>query len=79
MIYNNVSLVKVSREAKGQGDQLRSDDPMTWFLRTAPAGLTALTPSLSQIGNVRRTYPARSYCPQISFPMGTKGGAQALD
>lgn len=79
-IGNNVSLVRVSREARSQVDQLRSADPTTWFLRAAPVGFTALTPSLSQICNVRWTDPVGSFCPQISFLMGLKEGeVQALD
>lgn len=74
MIDNNVSFVRVSGEAQGQVDQLRWDDPITWFLRTASMGFAALAQSLSQIRNVRRTCPARSLGPQISFPMGFKEG-----
>lgn len=74
MIDHDVSLVRVSREAQGQVGQPRSDDPISCFLRTASLGFTALTPSLSQICNARRTCPAGSFCPQISFHMGINKG-----
>lgn len=53
-MIDNISLVGVAREAQGQVDQLRQDDPMAWFLRTALLGFTALAPFLGQICNVLR-------------------------
>lgn len=74
MIDTKVSLVRVSREAQGPVDQLRSDNPIAWFLRTVLVGFTAWAPSLSQICSVGRTCPAGSFCPQISLPLGIKEG-----
>ena len=72
VIDYNISLVRVSREAQGPVHQLRSDNPITWFLRTALVGFAAWAPCLSQICSLGRTGPAGSFCPQISFPLGIK-------
>lgn len=83
MIDNDVSLVRVSREAQGQVDQLRSDNPITRFLRTALVGFTAWAPCLSQIYSVGRTCPAGSSVLRFLTPIPPARdqgeGAQALD